>query len=166
MQIDKVTLPSGATVELAMPDRLKSGHQRMVSRAISAAEQREGAFVLDMTDGALTILIQDWTCVGDDGEVLPIPRQNLRSLEELEPEDYETMLGHQFVTQIISQLMKLRTERVSPDDHEDPNSPSEPSSESKSGSGAARSGTGSRTPNGTRRNSTSRSRSGGGGPRR
>lgn len=172
----KIDLPSGAWADLLAPEHLKAKHQRAVMRAITAQEQREGGFAVDLTDGVIAILVQDWNVTvehkdPESGEVtvtdLPVPSQDLAVIEELTIEDYETLLGHPFVTQVATRLMKLRAERVSPDDWADPASPSEPSNGSAPGSRAQKSPrTATSAPSGTRTSSTSGSRSGGAGRRK
>lgn len=163
----KITLPSGAWADLLAPDRLKAKHQRAVMRAITNQEQRQGGMAVDLTDGVIAILVQDWNAADDDGELLPLPSEQLDSLGELTIEDYETLLGHEYVVQVASRLMQLRSERVSPDDYDDPASPSEPSAESGPGSRAAASrSTTTSSPSGTKTRSTSASRSGGTGRRK
>lgn len=163
----KIDLPSGAWADLLAPEHLKAKHQRAVMRAVSSQDQREGGMAVDLTDGVIAILVQDWNVAGDDGELLPLPSEKFSSLDELSIEDYETLLGHEYVVQVATRLMKLRGERVSPDDYDDPQSPSGPSSASGPGSRAAVSPrTGTSAPSGTRTRSTPGSRSGGAGRRK
>jgi hypothetical protein len=158
----KIDLPSGACADLLAPDKLKAKHQRAVMRAITNQDQREGGMAVDLTDGVIAIIIQDWTVTGDDGELLPLPSEKFSSLDELSIEDYETLLGHEYVVQVATRLMKLRAERVSPDDWNDPASPSVPSSESGPGSRAALSPSAKTSAqSGTKTRSTSTSRSAG-----
>lgn len=131
----KIDLPSGAWADLLTPDKLKSKHLRIVNRAVTRMEQRDGGWLLDMIDGAVAIMVQEWSCPDDDGNVLPIPSVNLKSLDELSIEDYETLLQHEFVAEINNRIMKVRSERISPDDVEDPESPTVPSAESGLGLG-------------------------------
>lgn len=162
----KIDLPSGAWADLLTPDKLKSKHMRIVNRAVTRMEQRDGGWLLDMIDGAVAIMVQEWSCVDDDGNTLPIPSVNLKSLDELSIEDYETLVGHDFVQEINSRIMKVRSERVSPDDVEDPDSPTVPSAESGPGSGAEPSPPKTTAGlNGTKPRSTSRSPKGGTGHR-
>lgn len=163
----KIDLPSGAWADLLAPDNLKAKHQRAVMRAVTSQDQREGGMAVDLTDGVIAILVQDWNVTGDDGEVLPLPSEKLTSLDELSIEDYETLLGHEYVVQVAARLMKLRGERVSPDDYDKPESPTVPSSAPGPGSRAAASpSTGTSAPSGTRTRSTSSSRSAGAGRRK
>jgi hypothetical protein len=163
----KIDLPSGAWADLLAPDKLKAKHMRAVMRAVTNQDQREGGMAVDLTDGVIAIIVQDWNVAGDDGELLPLPSEKFSSIEELSYEDYETLLGHEYVALVASRLMKLRAERVSPDDYENPESPSAPSSESGPGSRAAASPrTGTSAPSGTRTRSTPGSRSAGAGRRK
>jgi len=163
----KIDLPSGVWADLLAPDKLKAKHQRAVMRAITSRDQREGGYAVDLTDGVIAILVQDWNATGDDGEVLPIPGEHIDSLDELDLEDYETLLGHEYVVQVAQRLMQLRAERVSPDDHGDAASPTGPSNGSGPDSRAALSpSTGTSARSGTRTRSTSSSRSAGAGRRK
>lgn len=123
-----IDLPSGAKADLLTPDKLKAKHTRAVTRAISdMGDQRVGALVTDMTDGIIAIVVQDWTCLDDDGQVLPIPSAKLASIDELDAFDYDTLLNHEITAEVTRRFVELRTERVSPDDHADPASPTAPS---------------------------------------
>jgi hypothetical protein len=164
--LTSINLPSGATAEMLAPGKLKAKHQRAVTRALSSANQREGGFVLDLSDGVLGIVIQSWTCVDEEGQPLPIPSEDLKSLEELELEDYETLLAHPFVAEVSQLLMKYRTEKITADDFDNPNSPSEPSSGSSADLREEQSPKTSRGRSGTTSKSTSRSQSAGAGRRK
>lgn len=172
----KIDLPSGAWADLLTPDKLRAKHYRMAMRAVSdMGKQRAGALAIDMTDGAIAIMVQDWNVTvertdEESGQVtlepLPVPSEDFDSIDELEIEDYDKILSHPFVRQIVERLNQLRGEKVTPDDYDDPSSPSAPSSASGPGSRAAASPrTGTSTPSGTTRRSTSGSRSGGAGRR-
>lgn len=172
----KIDLPSGAWADLLTPDKLRAKHYRMAMRAISAmGKQRAGAAAIDMTDGAIAIMVQDWNITverkdEESGQVtvepLPVPSEDFDSIDELEIEDYDKILAHPFVRQIVERLNELRGERVSPDDYDDPASPSVPSSESGPASRAQASPrTGTSTRSGTTKRPTSGSRSGGAGRR-
>ena len=162
----KIDLPSGAWADLLTPDTLKSKHLRIANRAVTMMEQRQGGWLLDMIDGCVAILVQDWSCVDDNGNTLPIPSVDLNSLDELTIEDYETLVGHEFVAEVNSRIIKVRSERISPDDVEDPESPTVPSAESGPGSGAEPSPQKTTaSPSGTPRKRTSRSPKDGAGHR-
>lgn len=164
----KIDLPSGAWADLLAPGKLKAKHQRAVMRAITSQEQREGGFAVDLTDGVIAVIVQDWNAAGDDGGLLPLPSEQFSSIDELSIEDYETLLNHEYVQQVATRLMQLRTEKVSPDDYDDAASPSEPSAESGPGLRAAasrstktsaRSGTKTRSTPGSRSATTGRRKS-------
>lgn len=172
----KIDLPSGAWADLLTPDKMRAKHYRTAMRAISSmGKQRPGAQAIDMTDGAIAIMVQDWNVTVErkderSGQVtveaLPVPSEDFEALDELEYEDYDTLLNHPFVRQIVQRINEVRGERVSPDDYDDPASPSEPSSESGLAPRATASPrTGTSTPSGTTKRSTSGSRSGGAGRR-
>lgn len=161
----KIDLPSGAWADLLTPDKLKAKHHRTAIRAVSNVENtRQGGMAVDMLDGALAIVVQDWDVPGEDGQILPIPSVDFDSIGEMEVEDYEALLAHPFVTQIVKRLQELRGEKVTPDDHDDPSSPSEPSNGSGPGPRAKTSlKAGTSAPSGTTKRSTSGSRTGGAG---
>lgn len=136
----KITFPSGAWADLLPPDQMRSRHIRMMTRSVSGFdEQRIGSRLVDMTDGAAAILVQDWSCVGGDGEVLPLPSADLGSLEDMDVGDYLMLINHDFVAEVQKKFTELMTQRVSPDDFADPDSPTEPSAASGPGSRAAKS---------------------------
>lgn len=126
----KVTVPSGAWVQLHVPARLKAKHQKAVFSALDPAHKdREVASMLDLIDGVLAMLITDWSVVGDDGEILPIPSADLDSLGELEIADSEFLQALPCVGSTAATVIKARRDAVaSPDDWDDPSSPTAPSS--------------------------------------
>lgn len=172
----KIDLPSGAWADLLTPDKLKAKHHRASMRAVTKVEgSREGALAIDMLDGVLAVIVQDWSVTyektnEETGETtiepLPIPSVDFDSIDELSIEDYEALLAHPFTKQVAKRLNELRSEKVTPDDWDKPESPSEPSS----GSGPApraktslKPGTSPRS--GTSKRSTSGSQSAGAGRR-
>ena len=128
--------------------------------------QRFGGKLLDLVDGCVAILVQDWNVVDDNGNPLPIPSVHLDVLDELSIEDYETLVGHEWVRQTSERILKLRSETITPDDYDKPDSPTEPSAESAPGlREEASPKTATAGLNGTTPKSTLRSRSGGTGTR-
>lgn len=124
----RAELPSGAWADLLPPDKLKAKHVRAVTRAISDLKsQRVGALVSDMNEGILAMIIQDWSCVDDDGKILPLPSVDLESLGELRFEDYDVLNNHDITAEVTRRYWQLRTEKVTPDDHANPLSPTAPS---------------------------------------
>jgi hypothetical protein len=124
----KITLPSGAEAELMPPDKLRAKHMRIMTRAISnAGAQRAGAMVVDFTDGAIAIVVQEWTCTDGDDKPLPVPSADWNSLDEMDPFDYLALLNHDFVTEVTKKVAALNAERENPDDYADPASPTAPS---------------------------------------
>lgn len=124
----KVDLPSGATAELLAPDRLRAKHVRAMTRAISTfTASRAGSIVVDVTDGAISIAVLSWTCTDEAGDLLPIPSEDLNSLDEMDAFDYYKILNHEYVTEINRKFTALREERDNPDDYADPDSPTRPS---------------------------------------
>lgn len=125
-----VTLPSGAWARLHVPPVFKAKHQKAVLRALDPADEgRELAMMMDVLDGVLTVLIQEWSVLGDDGEVLPVPSADLSSLGELEIADSEFLLALPCVATVAKQFTDGRkAAAASPDDWDDPSSPTGPSS--------------------------------------
>jgi hypothetical protein len=153
-----VELPSGATAEL-FTGALRSGHMRLMSRSITGASlESVGALLTDNMSGALCIAVTAWTCTGSDGKVLAVPSEDRAVLDDVDPEDYLFLANHDVVTEITKRVGALSRIAVTPDDYEDPASPTEPSDESGPVSraepspparSAARAGTKRRTTSGT-----------------
>ena len=127
-----IDLPSGARADLLSPDELKAKHTRAVTRAVSSlGDRRAGELVDDLHTGVLAAVIQDWTCTGNrdnaGDEILPIPSARLDSLDELTAWDYDALLNHDITAEVTRRYMELRTEKITPDDHADPASPTAPS---------------------------------------
>ena len=164
----KIDIPSGAWADLLTPDKLKSRHLRQVNRAISQmGDARIGSKLLDLVDGCVAIIVQEWSVVDDDGNPLAIPSENFGVLDELSIDDYETLVGHEYVVATSQRILALRAERISPDDVEDPDSPTVPSAASGPGSeGEPSPQKTTATLNGTKPRATSSSRKGGTGHRK
>lgn len=164
----KVTLPSGAWVQLHVPARLKAKHQKAVFGALNPAhEGRDIATMLDLIDGVLAMLITDWSVVGDDDEILPIPSADLDSLGELEIADSEFLQALPCVGKTSTAIMKARQDAAaSPDDWDDPSSPTGPSSAAGPRSRVeGKASSGRKATAGRKSASTSGSRTGSAGPR-
>jgi hypothetical protein len=128
----KIDLPSGAWMDLLRPDTMRSKHIRQMTKSVSdlGDGRRVGANIVDLNDGVAAILVQDWNCTGSDGEVLPIPSEDLESLDDMDPDDYLILINHEWIGVVQQKIFTLMGERVTPDDHADPDSPSAPSVES------------------------------------
>lgn len=120
-----LTLPSGATATLRDPETLRAKHKKQVYKAISHVEQRVGATAVDMLDGCIAVLVTAWTCTDEDGQPLPIPSEDIEAIDEIDADDYEALTTHPSITALAERVSKART--VTPDDHADPTSPTEPS---------------------------------------
>ena len=128
----RAELPSGAWADLLPPDKLKAKHVRAVTRAITSLKSdRIGALASDMNEGILAMIIQNWSCVDDDGKILPLPSLDIESLGELGFEDYDVLNNHDITAEVTRRYWALRTEKVTPDEHEDPDSPTAPSDASE-----------------------------------
>lgn len=120
-----LTLPSGATATLRDPETLRAKHKKQVYKAISHAEQRAGATAIDMLDGCIAVLVTAWTCTDEDGAALPLPSEDIEAIDEMDGDDYEALTAHPAVTSLAKRVTQAR--KVTPDDHADPTSPTEPS---------------------------------------
>ena len=83
MASKKLTLPSGATVELRDPTTLRVKDRKQVYRAASGEEGIMQA--LSLVDGLIAVLIQSWSFE------LIIPSIRIQSLDELEMPDYDLL---------------------------------------------------------------------------
>jgi len=77
----KITLPSGATVELRDPTTLRVKDRKKVYRAANGEEGIMQA--ISLVDGLIAILVDSWSLD------LIIPSIKLESLDELEMADYD-----------------------------------------------------------------------------
>ena len=134
----KVNLPSGAWMDVERPKVLRSGHLRIASMALTTIDDkaRIGTRLVEITDAAMAIAVQDWSCTGSDDKVLPVPSQDMLSLEDMDPLDFVMLRNHEDVQWIRNELMDIYTKSVTPDDVDNPESPTEPSAASGPGSRA------------------------------
>jgi len=74
-----VDLPSGQKVELRdklkAKDRFAAQAAMRIHMTAEGDQDATGAIVNDMRNALLTTLIQSWTVTGDDGQVMPIPKE-------------------------------------------------------------------------------------------
>jgi hypothetical protein len=159
----RVELPSGAYAELRDPGSLKAKHRKQIMRAMNDAD-RMGSFAVDMVDGSLAVLIVDWdVCDPDTGEQLPLPSEDLKSLEECSDTDYEALAAEPMVGEFTSRVLQARMRSMAaaddPDGYDDPASPTAPSGGSMPGSteGSRKPGTPSRKSTSSTKPSGSRS---------
>jgi hypothetical protein len=79
MPVLNVDLPSGQKVEvrdkLKAKDRFAAQAAMRVHMTADGEQDATGAIVNDMRNALLTSLVQSWTVTGDDGQVMPIPRE-------------------------------------------------------------------------------------------
>ena len=74
-----VDLPSGQKVEirdkLKAKDRFAAQAAMRIHMTAEGDQDATGAIVNDMRNALLTTLIQSWTVTGDDGQVMPVPKE-------------------------------------------------------------------------------------------
>jgi hypothetical protein len=83
--MNKVTLPSGATVTLKDPTTIKYKDRKRVVRA-SESETGELSKALALGDALIAVMIEDWSFD------LIIPSIKIESLDELTPGDYDALV--------------------------------------------------------------------------
>ena len=115
---ERITLPSGAWIQLKDPHTLRRGDRQQVLRAVQDTENTM-AMGLDMVNGLLKVLVIDWSYA------LPIPSESPASLDLLPLEDDDA------ITEAIEPIRKmLFPEKPDPlKDAKDPASPTEPSAD-------------------------------------
>lgn len=120
----RLELPSGAYAEMRDPGPLKAKHRKQVARALHDSD-RAGGFMVDLVDGAIAVLVTEWdVCDPETGQPLPLPAVDLASLEEIADDDYEALCADPLVDAFTRRIMKARTGvDTSPDNHDDPASP-------------------------------------------
>lgn len=80
----KISLPSGASVTLKDPKTLKVKHRKAIITASEAYEgQLSRAYALG--DALIACMVEEWSFD------LLIPSVQIQSLDELTPEDYDTL---------------------------------------------------------------------------
>lgn len=82
----KITLPSGATVTLKDPSKLRVKDRKNVMTSADNAAGGDLAKALALSDALLAILIEDWSFD------LPIPSVKTSSVDELEMKDYDYLV--------------------------------------------------------------------------
>jgi hypothetical protein len=93
--MNKVTLPSGATVTLKDPTTIKYKDRKRVVRA-SESETGELSKALALGDALIAVMIEDWSFD------LIIPSIKIDSLDELTPGDYDALVK---ATQLASSYL-------------------------------------------------------------
>lgn len=116
---DRITLPSGAWVELRDPSTLLRGDKKKVMRGVEDFD-RELAVIYDLTDGLLQVLVTAWSYA------LPLPSESPASLELLPLADDERLME---ITEAARNLLFPGKAEASPEQVADPASPTEPSGE-------------------------------------
>ena len=160
----RLTLSSGAYAEMLDPGTLKAKHRKQVARALNDSD-RVGAFMIDLVDGALAVLIVDWdVCDPDTRQPLPLPSVDLKSLEECADGDYEALCASPLVEEFTRRILEARKQSAgaadNPDGYDDPASPTAPSGASTPGSTEGSRKPGARSPKSTSSTKSRGSRSG------
>ncbi|MFJ5217167.1 hypothetical protein ACIP98_20895 [Streptomyces sp. NPDC088354] len=119
----RISLPSGAWVELRDPAELRRGDKKRALRMVEISE--DGALTLgtqiEMADGVLAVLIAAWSYS------LPLP-VTAESLEMLPMEDGNALEEHELV-KAAHKLLFPGAPEPTPEQLADPASPTEPSAE-------------------------------------
>ena len=83
----KVTLPSGATVTLKDPSKIRYGDRKRLYKSIDI-EGSDLVKAMAMNDALIAMLIEEWSLSA------PIPALNAESIDELEIADYDALVEH------------------------------------------------------------------------
>ncbi|GAA2732326.1 hypothetical protein [Streptomyces nogalater] len=113
---NRVTLPSGAWVQLRDPHTLRRGDKQKALRAVHDTEGGDVGAALDLINGLLAVLIIDWSYP------FPIPSEMPASLDLVPLEDDDALSE---AVEPARQL--LFPGKPDPKDAKDPASPTEPS---------------------------------------
>ncbi|MEV0090468.1 hypothetical protein [Streptomyces sp. NPDC050738] len=116
---ERLTLPSGAWVELRDPATMLRGDKKKVMRGISDIENPM-ATGYDLTDGLLQVLVVAWSYE------LPLPSVSPESLELLPLNDDERLME---ITEAARDLIFPKKSEPTPEQVADPASPTVPSAE-------------------------------------
>lgn len=119
---DRVSLPSGGWIELRDPRQLRRGDKNRIMRSVAVDPKTPNAGVaIDMTEGVARILITAWQIpyLPD----APIPATLPAILDELELADSAALDAA-----LVPAVTLLFPKPGSPDQHDDPASPSGPAS--------------------------------------
>lgn len=83
----QVTLPSGATVTLKDPSKIRYGDRKRLYKSIDI-EGSDLTRAMAMNDALIAMLIEAWSLN------VPVPALNADSIDELEIADYDALVEH------------------------------------------------------------------------
>lgn len=83
----KVTLPSGLTVTLKDPSKIRYGDRKRLYKSIDI-EGSDLTRAMAMNDALIAMLIEEWSLT------IPVPAIKADSLDELEITDYDALVEH------------------------------------------------------------------------
>lgn len=83
----KVTLPSGLTVTLKDPSKIRYGDRKRLYKSIDV-DGSDLTRALAMNDALISMLIEEWSLT------TPIPALKAESLDDLEIVDYDALVEH------------------------------------------------------------------------
>lgn len=83
----KVKLPSGATVTLKDPSKIRYGDRKRLYKSIDI-DGSDLARAMAMNDALIGILIEEWSLE------VPVPAIKAESIDELEIADYDALVEH------------------------------------------------------------------------
>jgi hypothetical protein len=113
---DRVTLPSGAWVQLRDPQTLRRGDKQKALRAVNDTEGGDVGAALDLINGLLAVLIIDWSYP------FPVPSETPASLDLVPLEDDDALSEAVEPARVL-----LFPGKPDPKDAKDSASPTEPS---------------------------------------
>lgn len=124
--MERHPLPSGGWVDIEDPKTVRAGTKRLIL-AQYREDQAEGEQVLLAFDRLCQALIKAWHVPGMPGglepDQVPLPSARLSILDDLSPGDYAVI--ERVIMPAVGIVMGGKP---SPDQHEDPASPSVPAS--------------------------------------
>ena len=83
----QVTLPSGATVTLKDPSKIRYGDRKRLYKSIDI-EGSDLTRAMAMNDALIAMLIEGWSLDA------PVPAVKIESIDELEIADYDALVEH------------------------------------------------------------------------
>lgn len=116
---ERITLPSGAWVQLRDPKTLRRGDKKRAMAQVSGDTDKLMAMAYDMADGLLAVLVIDWSYP------LPVPSESMGSLDLLPIEDDEALM--KAIEPARALIFPEPANAADPKQVENPASPTEPS---------------------------------------
>jgi translation initiation factor 2 alpha subunit (eIF-2alpha) len=83
----KITLPSGLTVTLKDPSKIRYGDRKRLYKSIDI-EGSDLIRAMAMNDALIAMLIEEWSMD------IPVPAIKIESMDELEIADYDALVEH------------------------------------------------------------------------